>query len=259
VTCCRSTSSGRPHCTTLCAHPNYPVFGAIVRENRKRCDALARQRAEISARADQQHNSVMQGNDRGIYGPQGAELIHCIYLAGVPTGPGRRGAHPPMAHGPLRNPIRELTTLRQATKQRFGRYSPANRLTADVSGAVCANRVGAGDGSPSPSIAYPGVIGLSPAPGNDLDALEVSGDLRSDPEPLVGGSEDASRIQFAPDIPFVVGTHAEVGPGSYGVVPEEFPPAALGLLGLAAGSREILPELLVGGVQLWQRIKTLKL
>jgi hypothetical protein len=148
-----------------CAHPNYPVFGAIVRENRKRCDALARQRAEISARADQQHNSVMQGNDRGIYGPQGAELIHCIYLAGVPTGPGRRGAHPPMAHGPLRNPIRELTTLRQATKQRFGRYSPANRLTADVSGAVCANRVGAGDGSPSPSIAYPGVIGLSAAPG----------------------------------------------------------------------------------------------
>jgi hypothetical protein len=32
-------------------------------------------------RADQQHNWVLQGDDRGIYGPQGAELMHYIYPA----------------------------------------------------------------------------------------------------------------------------------------------------------------------------------
>jgi lysylphosphatidylglycerol synthetase-like protein (DUF2156 family) len=51
---------------------------ALVRESRKRADAYARQCAAIAARADQQHNWVMQGDDRGIYGPEGAELMHYI-------------------------------------------------------------------------------------------------------------------------------------------------------------------------------------
>lgn len=34
--------------------------------------------AAIAARADQQHGWVMQGDDRGIYGPQGARLMHFI-------------------------------------------------------------------------------------------------------------------------------------------------------------------------------------
>lgn len=54
---------------------------AIVRESRKRADAYARHCAAIAARADQQHNWVLQGDDRGIYGPQGAELIHYLYPA----------------------------------------------------------------------------------------------------------------------------------------------------------------------------------
>jgi hypothetical protein len=33
---------------------------------------LAQRMNELAARADQQHNWVMQGDDRGIYGPQGA-------------------------------------------------------------------------------------------------------------------------------------------------------------------------------------------
>jgi hypothetical protein len=51
---------------------------AVVRENRKRRDAYARHCGQVSARADQQHNWVMQGDDRGVYGPDGATLMHFI-------------------------------------------------------------------------------------------------------------------------------------------------------------------------------------
>ncbi len=50
----------------------------IVRENRRRRDLYARQCAQIAARADQQHNWVMQGDDRGIYGTEGAKLMRQI-------------------------------------------------------------------------------------------------------------------------------------------------------------------------------------
>ena len=52
---------------------------AIVHESRKRADLRAAHRAAICIRADQQHNWVLGGDDRGIYGPQGAELMHYIY------------------------------------------------------------------------------------------------------------------------------------------------------------------------------------
>jgi hypothetical protein len=51
---------------------------AIVRENRNRTDALARYHAEIAARADKQHQWVLQGDERGIYGPAGPELMRDI-------------------------------------------------------------------------------------------------------------------------------------------------------------------------------------
>ena len=51
---------------------------AIVRDNRKRTDALARYQAEIAARADQQHQWVLEGDERGIYGAAGAELMRDI-------------------------------------------------------------------------------------------------------------------------------------------------------------------------------------
>jgi len=54
---------------------------ALVRANRRRADAHARYCAAIAARADQQHNWVLQGDDRGIYGPDGAALMHYIYPA----------------------------------------------------------------------------------------------------------------------------------------------------------------------------------
>jgi hypothetical protein len=37
-----------------------------------------RANAAIAARADQQHNWVMQGDDRGIYGPPGAQLMRVV-------------------------------------------------------------------------------------------------------------------------------------------------------------------------------------
>jgi hypothetical protein len=51
---------------------------AIVRENRRRTDALARYHVEIASRADQQHQWVLQGDERGIYGATGAELMRVI-------------------------------------------------------------------------------------------------------------------------------------------------------------------------------------
>jgi hypothetical protein len=58
---------------------------AVMRENRKQTDALARRSAEIAARADQQHEWVLQGDDRGIYGPDGAKLMHYLEHRGTPT------------------------------------------------------------------------------------------------------------------------------------------------------------------------------
>jgi hypothetical protein len=54
---------------------------AIVRESRKRADLKAAHRAALAVRADQQHNWVLQGDDRGIYGTEGAELMHYLYPA----------------------------------------------------------------------------------------------------------------------------------------------------------------------------------
>ena len=52
---------------------------AIVRRHAKRAAECARYRAELTARADQQHNWVLRGDDRGIYGVEGAELMHYLY------------------------------------------------------------------------------------------------------------------------------------------------------------------------------------
>ena len=58
---------------------------AVVRENRKRRDAYTRNCVQIAARADQQHNWVMQGDDRGVYGPDGATLMHFIQAPPRPS------------------------------------------------------------------------------------------------------------------------------------------------------------------------------
>ncbi len=55
------------------------IMRAIVRASRKRADLKAAHRAAIAARADQQHNWVLRGDDRGIYGAEGAELMHYLY------------------------------------------------------------------------------------------------------------------------------------------------------------------------------------
>jgi hypothetical protein len=48
----------------------------FIRKDRKRRAALARHNAAIAARADQQHQWVLQGDDRGIYGSEWAKLMH---------------------------------------------------------------------------------------------------------------------------------------------------------------------------------------
>ncbi len=58
---------------------------AVVRENRRRRAIYARRCAEIAARADEQYNWVLQGDDRGIYGPEGAALMRAI--CAVPRAP----------------------------------------------------------------------------------------------------------------------------------------------------------------------------
>jgi len=54
---------------------------AIVRWYSKRSAAYARYWDGLAARADQQHNWVLQGDDRGIYGIEGAQLMHYLYPA----------------------------------------------------------------------------------------------------------------------------------------------------------------------------------
>jgi hypothetical protein len=66
------------------------VIRAVVRENRRQQAATAQRCAEVAARADQQHDWVMSGDDRGIYGPECAPLMRFIERGGPPaptTGP----------------------------------------------------------------------------------------------------------------------------------------------------------------------------
>jgi hypothetical protein len=50
----------------------------VYRASVAAAEAERRRQAEIRARADQQHNWVMQGDDRGVYGPAGAQLMRDI-------------------------------------------------------------------------------------------------------------------------------------------------------------------------------------
>ncbi|WP_082956255.1 MULTISPECIES: hypothetical protein [unclassified Mycobacterium] len=52
---------------------------AIVRDGRRRAELRAAHRAALRFRADQQHNWVLRGDDRGVYGVEGAKLMHYLY------------------------------------------------------------------------------------------------------------------------------------------------------------------------------------
>lgn len=71
------------------------VARAIARWYSNRLAEYARYRDALAARADQQHNWVLQGDDRGIYGVEGAKLMHYLYpaldVAKRPITPSSRG------------------------------------------------------------------------------------------------------------------------------------------------------------------------
>ena len=52
---------------------------AIACDARRRADLRAAHRAAVRFRADQQHRWVLRGDDRGIYGAEGAKLMHYLY------------------------------------------------------------------------------------------------------------------------------------------------------------------------------------
>ena len=54
---------------------------AIARWYGKRSAECARYWEGLAARADEQHNWVLRGDDRGIYGVEGARLMHFLYPA----------------------------------------------------------------------------------------------------------------------------------------------------------------------------------
>ena len=58
------------------------VVGIVVafKTYESSAERIAKRDAALAARADQQHRFVMQGDDRGLYGPQGPELMHYIHL-----------------------------------------------------------------------------------------------------------------------------------------------------------------------------------
>ena len=55
---------------------------AIVRWYDERRAVQERYRDGLAPRADQQHNWVMRGDERGIYGTEGAKLMHYLYRNG---------------------------------------------------------------------------------------------------------------------------------------------------------------------------------
>ncbi|MFM8598880.1 MAG: hypothetical protein ACKOB8_07725 [Mycobacterium sp.] len=56
------------------------IYGvrAIVRIDRRNRERYAAYCAAVCARADQQHRWVLRGDERGIYGPEGARLMRAI-------------------------------------------------------------------------------------------------------------------------------------------------------------------------------------
>jgi hypothetical protein len=57
------------------------VIKAVARQINADAAARKQRMAAIAARADQQHNWVMQGDDRGTYGPDCAPLMRFIQEA----------------------------------------------------------------------------------------------------------------------------------------------------------------------------------
>jgi hypothetical protein len=55
------------------------IARSAVRWYDERRATEARYRDGLAARADQQHNWVMRGDERGIYGTEGAKLMHYLY------------------------------------------------------------------------------------------------------------------------------------------------------------------------------------
>jgi hypothetical protein len=58
------------------------IARSAVRWYDQRRATEARYRDALAARADQQHNWVMQGDEPGIYGTEGAKLMHYLYRDG---------------------------------------------------------------------------------------------------------------------------------------------------------------------------------
>ena len=56
----------------------YFVIRAVVRQHNADTAARNQRMAAMAARADQQHNWVMQGDDRGVYGPDCAPLMKFV-------------------------------------------------------------------------------------------------------------------------------------------------------------------------------------
>ena len=54
------------------------VIRAVVRQHKAATAARNQRMAELAARADQQHDWLMQGDDRGTYGPDCAPLMRFI-------------------------------------------------------------------------------------------------------------------------------------------------------------------------------------
>lgn len=60
----------------------YFLARATARWYAERQAEHARYRGALAARADQQHNWVLQGDERGIYGVEGAELMRQVRRRG---------------------------------------------------------------------------------------------------------------------------------------------------------------------------------
>lgn len=61
----------------------YAIVRAVMRSRAEHRAAWADYHALLAARADQQHAWVQRGDDRGIFGPEGADVMRSVFPEGL--------------------------------------------------------------------------------------------------------------------------------------------------------------------------------
>jgi hypothetical protein len=109
----------------------------MLRENRNRDEAYAQHCAAVATRADQQEEWLLQGDERGVFGPEAAELRRLLESGEKP------GTRRPATAAVLAQPPTPLSLAR--------RFSPAAIVGGGVAALALLSSVGNSGTSPPPT------------------------------------------------------------------------------------------------------------